>query len=149
MSDSISGKNQMYLCTLMSRQHSRLFCKMMLVICWLCHSSPPFPETLLVCLGLFQVCPAPQKLGDFIERLKEDIEKKYNVPRNPASNGDWALEEIGCDRNDKTEDVVISMVEVGMIMMVLMIIMIIIMPACYRWQLINNKVIKPLKVIRE
>ena len=30
----------------------------------------------------------------FIERLKEIIEKYYHVPRDPASDGDFDLEEI-------------------------------------------------------
>ena len=66
--------------------------------------------------GLFKVCPVPQNPGDFIERLKEVIEKSYNIPENPASHGDSNLEEIGCDLGDKTEDCVISMVEMGMMM---------------------------------
>ena len=64
--------------------------------------------------------------------------------------GDLDLEEIGCDLNDETKDVVISMVEVGMLMTILIITMIIIIPACQIWQLFNNNnMIKLKKVARE
>ena len=92
----------------------------------------------------------PQKPGGFIEQPKEVIEKSYKASGNPAPNEDLDLYEIGCDLNDKTEDVAISMVEVGMMLMILMNTMIITMPWCKRWQLINNSnMIKLLKVIRE
>ena len=54
--------------------------------------------------------------------------KTIIFPGNPASNGDLNLEEFGCGLNDKTEDVVIPMVEVGMMMRIL--ILAFIMPAC-------------------
>ena len=61
-----------------------------------------------------------------------------------------AWKKIGCEQYDKTEDVVISMLEVGMMMPILMITVIIIMLACQRCKLINNSnVMKLLKVIRE
>ena len=87
----------------------------------------------------------------FIERLKETIEKNYNVPGNPASNGDLDLEEIGWVVNDETEDVVTINGESGMTMTMLMIIMIIIMimPARQRWQLLNNNIIKLRKILRK
>ena len=64
-------------------------------------------------MNSFQVCLVPKIRGSFIEGLEEIIEKNYNVPGNPGSNGDLGLEEAGWAVNAETDDDVIINDESG------------------------------------
>ena len=59
------------------------------------------------------ICLFSQKSRDSIERLKENIEKNYNVLGGPARDRNLDLGELDWVANDETEGVVITDGETG------------------------------------